>query len=232
MQSNMIIIVLILAIVCATLLNADIDPTQKGILVGAVAAGALLYTTMTPTEHLQEAVPVLNDTETPEVDIDTDSTRYSEYDNISLPRDIDSVEQRRIDLDLRGLNQSTTIDNSDAVEDAVSRFSSTFQPSNSQGVTSTSSAELAGTTLGEPERQRLLLAYSVPFNDGAYDLDESLARGQQHRGTINKRAIDGAVRSTKNVFQRTLQNELDENEEREWWSAESTKFETDFHPYY
>ena len=223
-----IVIVLVAIIYSIT----DWMPITIAAIGGTIAAGIFWQSS---SEHLESIIPVTNSTvlddgidKTLNINLDDDS--FSEYKNISLSRDIDTMEQRRIDLDLTNPNQP--IDNSDIVESASFKFSSNFQPNNSQGITSTSSAYHSGLTLGEREPNAASLKYTVPLNDAAYDLDESLARGQQHRSSINKRAIDGAVRSTKNVFQKVFTNELNENAEREWWSSESTDFETDYHPYY
>ena len=156
-----------------------------------------------------------------------DNYDLSKYGNISMSDDIDSWKQRNHDM---SIPESDTIDMSDIVESVIQRGTSDYQPANSEGVTTTSSAYHNHLKLGEPGNQ--LAEYMVPANESGYNLDQALARKQQHIGSINKRAIDGMVRNTKNVFARTLQNELNENAEREWWSAESTMFESDFRGFY
>lgn len=78
----------------------------------------------------------------------------------------------------------------------------------------------------------LLYGQSVPLNENAINNDDKLSRGQMHRSLMNKRAIDGAVRATRNQFDKYFGNELDENEKREWWSHQADDVETDYQYYY
>lgn len=225
---TLIIIVLVIAALVAYQQNS------KEILVGLVAAtvGVIgYYYSKVSKEHLESLDPVDNNVVQPDgiLNYNYDNNRYSEYGNISMARDIDSLAQRPIDLDLP---QDGPIDNSDTVEDAIEKHSSNFQPDRAHGFSSTNSAYLSNMTLGEPNPTTASLSYRVPLNDAAYDLDESLSRGQQYRASINKRAIDGAVRHTRNSFKRVFSNELNENEKRVWYSAEAEDLETDFRPYY
>lgn len=66
----------------------------------------------------------------------------------------------------------------------------------------------------------------------AYDIDTGLANKQRYRAIMNKTAIDGAVRSTRNFYQKNFSNELDENERRVWYSEEASPVATDFWSYY
>lgn len=154
------------------------------------------------------------------------------YQNIRTG-DLDNMLQRNYSVDFAknpdGTYQpSAEIDNSDAVEEAISRGNTVFQPS-MQGVSATSSAMLSSFNMAEPGP---MPDYTIPINNRATSVDESISRKQQHRGGINKKAIDGAVRNTKNVYQRCFLNELDENEHKKWWSAEAEDVETDFRPPY
>lgn len=142
-----------------------------------------------------------------------------------LPPEVDTINQRITNI----IYPNDTLDNSDAVQNYLQKGSSIFQPGTAQGVTTTSSANHSNFTLAQPGMYN---QYSVPLNPRGYNADEALARKQQHRGNMNKRAIDGMVRSTRNVFQKYFTDELKENENREWWSAEAQPIETDFHPYY
>jgi len=203
------------------------------VMIAGVAAALMLEIMMgkNGAEHLESVEPALGDvTQKNMLSLDIDNTRFSEYGNISLSDDIDSTYQRRSDLSF-GDTSREAIDNSDVVESALLRGSSLFLPNHSQGVTTTSSALSSSFTLGEPDPINGTLSYDTPMDDSAYNLDQALARKQQHRSSMNKRAIDGAVRSTKNLYKRTFKNELAENEAREWWSAEATDFESDFRSY-
>ena len=70
--------------------------------------------------------------------------------------------------------------------------------------------------------------YQEPLNERALSMDDKLARKQQHRADINKRAIDGRVRATKNLYEKYFANELAENEARDWWDGEASDNENDY----
>lgn len=78
----------------------------------------------------------------------------------------------------------------------------------------------------------LLYGQSVPLNENGINNDDKLSRGQMHRSQMNKRAIDGTVRATRNKFDKYFGNELDENEKREWWSHQADDVQTDYQYYY
>jgi hypothetical protein len=161
---------------------------------------------------------------------DTDDSEFSAYGNIRTSNDIDSMTQRQTALDWAQASgvADNELDNSDLVEDFMNKGSSIFQPNTAQGVTSTKSAYHSNFTLHEPG---LAMQYSTPVNSRGYTADEGLSRLQQHRSSVNKRAIDGAVRTTRNRFAKFFRNELDETEKRVWYSAEASDIETDFRPY-
>jgi hypothetical protein len=54
-----------------------------------------------------------------------------------------------------------------------------------------------------------------------HDIDEALAYKQRHRGEKNMLALNGIASAQRNVFDRYLRGELDENEARVWWAAEA-----------
>jgi hypothetical protein len=68
----------------------------------------------------------------------------------------------------------------------------------------------------------------LPLNDEAISIDDKLTRGQIHRSEMNKRAIDGAVRSTRDQFNKYFANELPEAEAAEWWNNQAEDAETDY----
>lgn len=162
-----------------------------------------------------------------------DEDQYiGKYQNVRTG-DLDNMLQRNYSMDFGkradgSYQASDEIDNSDAVEEAISRGNSVFQPS-MQGVSATSSAMLSSFNMAEPGP---MPEYKIPLNNRATTVDESISRKQQHRGGMNKKAIDGVVRNTKNAYKRCFLNELDENEHKVWWSAESNDVETDFLPPY
>lgn len=183
------------------------------------------------TEHMEEPRKITTDVVDPDTQqmlINTDETALSQYGNIGTSSNVDTMFQRHTDLDMTDVAPDD-LDNSDLVQYAMQKGSTIFQPNTAQGVTASSSAYHSNFKLAQPG---MYMEYSVPINQRGYNADEALSRIQQHRSSINKRAIDGAVRSTRNIYERFFQNELNENEQREWWSAEAQPFETDFRPYY
>lgn len=162
-------------------------------------------------EHLEEPVRLTNNA--------------VEMAPTEIPEEVDTIMQRKTDI----IYDNGTFDNSDLIQEYIQKGNTIFQPGTAQGVTTTSSAYHSNFTLAQPG---MYMEYSVPLNGRAYNADEALARKQQHRSSMNKRAIDGAVRSTKNIYKKFFTDELKENENREWWSAEAQEFETDYRPYY
>jgi hypothetical protein len=204
------------------------------ILVGAVLAS---YFTKFPAglwknqqESMEEPRKITNSvvSDDGQLLIDTDENAISQYGNIGISNDVDTLFQRNTDLDMTDVAPDD-LDNSDYVQESIQKGSSIFQPNTAQGVTASQGAYHSNFKLAQPG---LYMEYSVPINPRGYTADEALARKQQHRSDINKKAIDGAVRSTRNIFNKFFQNELHENETNEWWSAEAEEFEADFRPYY
>lgn len=164
--------------------------------------------------------------------INIDDLEQSDYNNISTHDDIDSMRQRILNPISPGTPISGEIDNSDVVAQVVQRGNTVFQP-NGIGVTPTISAEMSKFSLGGPS--------GIPYldDDTPYDipqvnvnsLDETIARKQAHTALNNKKAIDGHVRSTRNIYQKYFTNELNENSDREWWGNNGTSLETDFSTY-
>jgi hypothetical protein len=157
-------------------------------------------------------------------------TPFSKYGNMSLTVDADQAQQRILGMgeDL-GPENPTSIDNSDVVQAVMLRGSSYFQP-NWKGITPTSSGQYTNFSLAEPAEKGRVSPYDMTLS-GGQNLDEILARKQQQRQYTAKQAIDGHVRATRNMFNKYFNNELIENEQKEWWSAEAQDFETDFRPW-
>lgn len=163
-----------------------------------------------------------------ELNINEDDLDISGYGNVSESGDIDMMDQRMhsMNFGLTSEYPEGKFDNSAAMEEALWRGNVVFQP-NAVGISTTNNAALTNFSLGEPG---VMSDYDIPLNPASTTMDETLARKQQQRASINKRAIDGAVRSTKNMFQKYFANELDENEKRVWWSDEAQELTTDFDP--
>jgi len=58
------------------------------------------------------------------------------------------------------------------------------------------------------------------YNHEALDIDDGLSRRQQYRSLINKKAIDGRVRSTRAIYDKYFAAEFDEAPRHEWWGGE------------
>lgn len=226
---GLLIVILLLAIYLYT---AGIK--GEWILIGSLAAAYIVTMMFKSKEHLENPDALYGETavENTPLSIDTDDTRWSEYGNISTVGDIDSTLQRRVDLMIPSTDSNNDIDNSDIVGSSLLKHSSLFLPAHAQGVTTTSSAYMSNFTLGEPDPATASIQYTVPLDDSGFNLDQALTRAQQHRGSLQKRSLDGAVRATKNLYKKYFQNELQLNSEKDWWEASSTDFETDFRPYY
>jgi hypothetical protein len=146
----------------------------------------------------------------------------SEYGNISLEKDIDSFQQRTF---IPASSQGE-IDNQGVVDRAISGYLTQHTP-NEPGVTNSSNAVMTNFYLKNPTMSKDMYIRE-PYESKAIDADEALSRKQQHRGDMNRKAIDGKTRSTKNIYQKFFETEGDQNEKRVWWSAEADDHETAF----
>jgi hypothetical protein len=160
--------------------------------------------------------------------LDTDDTDYSDYGNISASWDMDSLLQRTPRIPF---NNSDEIDNSDIVDQVISGGDTVFQPAHGVGVSATTNASMNSFTLAGPSGLPYfddISIYDSPTN-GQINIDEKLAISQQHRGSIARKAVEGHVRSTRNLYQKYFTNELNENSNRIWWDDSSEEnMETDF----
>lgn len=162
---------------------------------------------------------------------DEDLFEFSKYQNVNTDQ-LDSMKQRVLGMGEEiDNNANTGIDHSDLVDAVISGGSSYFQPIG-QGVSTTSSAEESVFNLEQPaaDGDGEYNMYDIGITS-APNMDELLARKQQHRANMNKKAIDGRVRSTRNIYEKYFNNELNENEHRVWWSSEAVDLETDFRPW-
>lgn len=58
------------------------------------------------------------------------------------------------------------------------------------------------------------------YNAEALDNDDGLARRQEFRGSLNKRAVEGMSRNTRNIFDKSFTAELAEEQSHPWWGGE------------
>ena len=127
----------------------------------------------------------------------------NKYGNIQTARDINPIKQ----IPYRG-QMYGPVDNSDLVNAEFDEEEMVYY----------------GNNMGESR-------YRNNISGRGYGVDEQLVRMQQNISDKNKRAIDGAVRSTKNKFSIYFEDELAQNEQREWWSNENKDFEMMDRPY-
>jgi hypothetical protein len=239
----MVLILIIIIYIALVFIKGSGDTLEAGMIVtimGALFLGILFGKYWNSNFKIEGLIPVMTDVlnNDGDVDIDVDDVNsQSLYNNVSVSNDIDSMEQRPIQLDVG--SSKDFIDNSDIVELIVQGGDNTFMPSAGIPVSSTSSAEMSTFTLGAPSGLPYMddaAGYDIPSSGRGYNLDELLAKKQMHRGAMNKKALTGAVRSTRNIYQKYFQNELSENAGRVWWSnegdnADNGGLETDFTPY-
>lgn len=228
---TLVIVFLIIVLIFVGIIGGESQTVNVIIALIIAAAGFYFLGVGKPnaSEHMEEPKEITTNVATADGQmlIDTADDDLSPYGNITLSGDVDTLFQRKTTLDMTNVKPDD-LDNSDMVQIAMQRGSSIFQPNTAQGTTASQAGYHSNFKLGQPG---MYMEYSVPINPRGYTADEALARLQQHRSEINKKAIDGAVRNTRNVFEKYFVNELKENEDREWWSAEAQPMETDFRPY-
>lgn len=84
---------------------------------------------------------------------------------------------------------------------------------------------------GPPEKEETVFEYDNSDlvndmdNEKLTTADERLATKAIQSGNKNRRAIEGAVRATREQFDCHLEDELDEHEKRRWWG--NTDYEVD-----
>jgi hypothetical protein len=229
---TLVIVFLIIVLIFVGIIGGGAQTVN--IIIALIIAAAGFYflgigVPSAPSEHMEEPKEITTEVATPDGQmlIDTADGDLSPYGNITVSGDVDTLFQRKTTLDMTDVKPDD-LDNSDMVQSAMQRGSSIFQPNTAQGTTASQAGYHSNFKLAQPG---MYMEYSVPINPRGYTADEALARLQQHRSEINKKAIDGAVRNTRNVFEKYFVNELKENEDREWWSAEAQPMETDFRPY-
>lgn len=199
----------------------------------------LLYKILNGTsENLQMDFNELNASDGKEasvLDANLEDRDLSQYGNISHMFDVSKLDNMGADgqtvRDYEGA--VTKWDNSDVVESVMERGAGEHQPMEARSndfydVSDIHADKMFTIDEASSGKDALYSESTVVLSDAGLNADEKLARRQKHRGDINKKATDGRVRSTANLFRKFFQNELDENEKRVWWSAESRDVDTDF----
>jgi len=136
--------------------------------------------------------------------------RFEDQPNISFAGDIDTTKQQFY-RPLRSIPGE--IDNEDVINNALHRYGQTYYTNNNAPSSANPSDDFH--------------VHSNMYDQShGYNMDEQLSRFNAHRQTLNKRAIDGTVRTTKNRFAKYFAGELAESENREWWNNESRDYAT------
>jgi len=240
----------IIIVYCVVTMYDPDDPfVMSGLLAVCASFFVLLYYSKTAAEVAENLVdqtiftgknhPGDNYLRTPYGDVvgkggdlqfDDQDHALSRYGNISRNFDVAPVGQTDRDYNF----ENDELDNGDVVTQFLTGGANTYVPGEVKSANYYSVHDLAypkhpGQEMGEGSD--LLYGNSVPLNERAITMDDKLSRGQKHRAQMNKRAIDGAVRATRNQFDKYFVNELDENEKREWWGGQAEDNETDYKYY-
>lgn len=152
-------------------------------------------------------------------DFDKDDTNLSAYGNISKDT-VDYLGQDSTkDLNFKKISPDT-FDNSQLFDNMMNQ-SSMFTPNeaHSRDYQNVKDRSWYSKFFQQPQNINVE-GITIPINERGVNADDSLTRRQIARGDINKNALDGAVRATKNLFNRLYTHELAENYAREWWSGE------------
>lgn len=175
--------------------------------------------------------------------LDNDNYALSKYDNIDM-NDLD-MSQQLVPLSFNDPSyndkslENDKIDNSDLIAEMMTRGTGLYQP-NDHSYSPIHSDSYDNPykvdpnkplyRSNNPETYENVLEYDSVLS-GQQNMDEMLARKQQQRSDLNKRSIDGKVRATKNLYSDMLQEELNENEQRVWYSSEAQDVETEWASY-
>jgi Ca2+/Na+ antiporter len=148
-----------------------------------------------------------------------DDTSLSKYNNISKDFDVDYLGQDET-KSLIPSKQSNEIDNSEVFDNILNQ-SSMFSPNEAHSRDYYNVEDRAWYSKHFQQPQNITVeGLTIPINERGVNADDSLTRRQITRGEINKKATDGRVRATKNLFQRFFKNEQAESYATEWWGGE------------
>ena len=142
------------------------------------------------------------------------------YRNVQLTQDIDTLGQEIYPQDEIAVKGISKWDNSDLVSSVVDDVSSVYYNRN----------EVARASRPTFYRYEDYLKRNN-VNARSYNADQAMARAQGYRSDRNKRALTGQVRHTRNSYDKFFQDELYQNENREWWSNENSDLENEWRPW-
>lgn len=147
----------------------------------------------------------------------SDDVSLSKYGNVSKDFDVDYLRQdstKSLLADWGGFDNSNVVD-------AVMNQPSMFTPNEAYSRDYYNVKDRAWYLKHFQTPENIVVeGVTIPINERGVNADDSLTRRQITRGEINKKATDGAVRATKNLYERYFTHELSENYAREWWSGE------------
>lgn len=164
------------------------------------------------------------------------ASEYGPYGNITVIDDIDTMQQRIIDPVVSNFSAdndpaTAAFDATDVVMAVIDQGANLNMPPG-QAITTSDSALMSSLTLAMPggtDAAHPMFDTSAGSN---MNVDEQIARKSQHRGQLNRRAIDGIVRNTRQNYDRIYDRELDYNENRVWWETDNSKSTAnDFWPF-
>ena len=197
---GLLFLVLIVIIIVAVITG------KYEILASIVALGAI-YLYMRNQEKLEDKKVAVPDGE--KITFEEGPT----VDQIDIVQDVNSLDERVLGANV----PADKYDNTDIVNQIIQGGNEPFQY-NWKAATDTDNSEDHVYNKRNPYQ---------PALTGKVNVDERLAIMQQHRGSLPKRAIDGMVRSQAPMFKRMFQDELEQNEHREWWTAKAQNMESD-----
>jgi hypothetical protein len=237
MDSMLFLVILFVIIVYVA--HSMYDPSDPFIMTGLLSVGigfvALVYIVSNEKSENLIVLPRESPLVYPSSNVVSDGELsyndqdYSDGPSISRNFIMDPIGQ----TDRNFSFENNEMDNADAVAQYVTGGAQTYIPSEVSSSNYYSVHDLAypkrpGSEIGDARPELVFGSGSVVLNDNAISIDDKLTRGQQHRAEMNKRAIDGAVRATRDQFSKYFANELPENESREWWDGQADDMETDY----
>jgi len=234
MDSNVMMFVAMLFIIIVYVTYTMWDPNDPFLMSGlfSVCSGFLVLVyysnTYEPAENL--------------VDRPLAGKLRDVYGNVVNSTNDLQVEDQRYPNELRPVGEKSDyrfendeIDNGDVVNQFVtgganSHVSGEITSSNFYNVHDLAYPKKAGEKIGYAKPD-LVYGSHLPLNNDAISIDDKLTRGQIHRSEMNKRAIDGQVRATRDKFSKYFTDELGEAEASEWWNNQAEDEETDYKYY-
>src|SRR6185437_13424313 len=193
MDKYLIVFIFIIIIIIALFFKDIVEIITLLSIISVLFVGYLL------TERLEKFIPDNNAIkqdifEENSINFNTNDSEISKYGNIYTSEDIDMTRQEIPKGEYGLIGRNNQIDNADVVEEAITRGVSLFHPDGS------GFSPLKGIANIPHHFDK----YDIPLS-GQQDIDEMLSRKQQQRASTNKRALDGSVRATRELYNKYFQ---------------------------